>query len=191
MSEESPDPPAPPDEHYYSLHVCGPTRDGGIRVKTSGYEGDVHYTGHEEVPPDSPDIGAWRWLHENRKAFPPIIPQNLFPGIALRFRAGPPAVRVPPSGFYFISATWSGPAAAARMALESAHAGRPLPRPLYILDTDSPEPSEQFPQLMGLLHGWGEVFGFIDGHCDLYLTLGKDLTMLERMIGFLYGRGEP
>jgi hypothetical protein len=191
MSEESPDPPSPPDEHYYSLHVCGPTRDGDIRVKTSGYEGDFHYTGQEEVPPDSPDIGLWRWLHENRRAFPPIIPQNLFPGIALRFRAGPPAVRVPPNGFYFISATWSGPAVAARMALESAHARRPLPRPLYILDTDSPEPSEQFPQLMGLLHGWGEVFGFIDGHCDLYLALGKDLTMFERMIGFLYRRGEP
>ena len=186
MPNESSAPPGSPDQHFYSLHVCGPTRDGGIRVKTSGYEGDIHYTGQDDVPPDSPDIEAWRWLHENRRAFPPIIPQNLFPGIALRFRHGPPAVRVPPSGFYFITAEWSGPAVAARMALESAHARRPLPRPLCLLDNDSPGPSEHFPQLLGLLHGWGEVFGFIDGQCDLYLALGKDPTVTERMIEFLY-----
>lgn len=155
-------------------------------MKTSGYEGDIHYTGQHQISRDSPDIEAWRWVHANRQSFPPIIPQDLFSGVVLTFEDGPPVPRVPPSGFYFVAAAWSGQSVAAQKALESANTTKPLPRPLHILDTDSGEPTEQFPQLVSLIHGWGELFGFTDGHCDLYLALGKDLEALDRMIEFLY-----
>jgi len=172
----------PNDEHFYSLHVCGPDQEGGISVKTSGYEGDIHYTGKHQVSQDSPDIDVWRWVHENRQSFPPIIPQELFSGIVQTFRNGPPVPQVPPNGFYLVSAASIGPAVAAQKALEFANTTTPLPRPLHILDTDSDEPSQRFPQLLGLLHGWGELFGFADGQCDLYLPLGKDLEALDRRI---------
>ena len=177
----------PPSEvHFYSLHVCGPTQVGGIDVKTSGWEGDIHYTGKHEVPPDSPDIEVWRWLHQNRNAFPAIIERDQFSGIERVFRGGPPIPNLPPTGFYFVSAAWSGGAVAAKNALEAANLRNPLPRPLHILDTDSSEPSRLFPQLVGLLHGWGELFGFIDGRCDIFLELGKDIEALESRIEFLY-----
>lgn len=77
---------------------------------------------------------------------------------------------------------------AAQKALESANTKKALPRALHILGTDSDEPSERFPQLVGLLHGWGELFGFTEGRCDLYLALGKDLGVIDRMIELLYQR---
>lgn len=92
----------------------------------------------------------------------------------------------PEDGYYFVAVPCSGPTFAAREALETAHKTRPLPRPLKILDGESAEPSQHFPHLTGLLHGWGELFGFREGKCDFYQTLGKNLESLPRAIEQLY-----
>ena len=174
------------DTHYYSLHVCCSDNEGGIRVKTSGYDGEIHYTGEECISADSPDIDAWRWVHLNRKSFPPIIEQKEFAQIARVFREGPPEIRIPEDGYYFIEVEWSGPAKMASEVLFEAQTKRAFPRQLHIIDNDSAQSGECFPHLGGFLHGWGEIFGFSDGACDLYLRLGKDADYLAGGIKFLY-----
>jgi hypothetical protein len=174
------------DIHFYSLHVCSRDAEGGICVKTSGSEGDFRYTGEERIPPDSPDIEAWRWVHSNRNYFPPIIEQSEFSRIARVFRDGAPTPHIPADGYYFISTEWSGQAVFAQNALMNAHAKNPLPRSLHIIDNDLPDCGKLFPQLIGLLHGWGEIFGFHGGKCDLYLQLGRNTDSLDRKIEFLY-----
>jgi len=49
-----------------------------------------------------------------------------------------------------------------------------------------PDCGKQFPQLVGLLHGWGEIFGFDGGKCDLYLQLGRNSDSLDQQIKCLY-----
>jgi len=47
--------------------------DGVISTKTSGCEGDCHWTGERQFAPGGDFYEAWDWVYRNRHAFPPSI----------------------------------------------------------------------------------------------------------------------
>jgi len=151
----------------------------------SGYDGDIHYTGSHYIAVDSPGIGTWIWVQQNRKRFPAILSQQEFHGIERVFENGTRDTSIPGPGYYFISAEWSGPAQAAKKALLDAHSVKPLPRPIHCLDIDSDEPGQLFPHLVGLISGAGELFSFNNDACDFYMELGSRLSAIQRHIEFV------
>lgn len=163
-----------------------PQEDGSILVATGGWKNDEDYTSTVTIAADDPNIDVWRWVYENAAAFPQTLRQPFFEGIIKAYREGPPEISTPQNGYYFVKSEASGLVVVAMKKLEAAHASKPFPRPLYIVDGDSSEPMERFPHLAGTLSGQGELLGFVEGACDLYMHLGEDLTSLSRVIDFLY-----
>lgn len=172
--------------HYFWLHECRQHDDGGFVVKTTGWKGEDHYEDEERIEDGDENVEVWKWIHESRESFPSILPAELFPNLVKTYRGNTPEIHVPADGYYFMEAKWSDHAEMARHELVATHAEKPLPRPLSLVDSKSRDAKLLFPHLACLCDGWGELIGFKDGKCDLFMQLGEDLSMLEQILDYLY-----
>ena len=61
--------------------------DGAITTKTSGYEGDCHWTGERTFTPDDEFHVVWDWVYRNRHAFPPVFDDELLVAVNAYFES--------------------------------------------------------------------------------------------------------
>ena len=133
-----------------------------------------------------PDFQFWQWVHEHRRELPPFFEEGYISSLRHHFLSGTHSFVVPPDGVYVVTAAWSGPARMVETAFRSQLATRSMPLPVSFLSTDSTDIDTTFPQLRPFLHGWGEVFGFVGGRCDLFFAPGQHTPTITEYIDAIY-----
>ncbi|MEM9284214.1 MAG: hypothetical protein AAGA96_20545 [Verrucomicrobiota bacterium] len=156
--------------------------DGSITTKTSGYEGDYHWTGERTFTPDDEFHAVWDWVYGNRHAFPPVFDDDLLVAVNAYYESDM-SQRYRDSGIHlpsepidvFVHAYWSADSVWAEQKLRDTDL---LPDNLLKID---PLPrSELWGFLMPFCHGYGEYLTFEDGRCAFYAPLGKERSAFDR-----------
>ena len=53
---------------FYYPGISSFRSDGTLIMRTSGYEGDIHWSGQHSVAPGDSDYELWCWMRENFRA---------------------------------------------------------------------------------------------------------------------------
>ena len=171
---------------FYWPSVSGYEADGSLSFRLTGAEGDTRYTGHHDVPVDSPDFAFWQWLHENRAYWPSFFEERFLCSLQAYHSSASTRFSLPPDGIYLIVAPWSGPSKMVEHEIRQAMARRAFPLPVSFIDTDSAEIESLFPQFRPFLHGWGEIFGVRSGRCDLFFSPDGRSDTISSEVAHLY-----
>jgi hypothetical protein len=174
------------DVRLYWPSVSGYETDGSLSFRFTGSERDCRFTGGFPVATDDPDFQFWAWIHEHRHSLPEFFEEYYIPSLRQHFLAGHPSFLMPEDILCVVVAEWSGPARMVESAFRRELMTRTLPMPVRFLSTDSAEVDATFPQLRPFLHGWGEIFVFRGGRCDLFLAPGRHPSSISKVIDCLF-----
>jgi hypothetical protein len=161
-------------------HVSTKAADGVISTKTSGYEGDCHWTGERQFAPSDEFYEVWDWVYRNRHVFPPVFNDDLLVAVnayyesdkSRRYRHGIQISREP--HHLFVHAYWSADSVWADQKLQDHEL---LPK--EVLKIDPLPRNETWGFLMPFCHGYGEYFIFEDHRCQFYAPLGKERAAFD------------
>ena len=174
------------DVRLYWPSVSGYEADGSLSFRLTGSEGDCWFTGHFPVAPDDPEFRFWAWVHDHHRTLPPFFDEYYIPSLRASFLAGNNTFAIPEDSLYVITADWSGPSLMVQTAMRQELDSRSLPLPVRYMSTDSTDIDLRFPQLRPFLHGWGEIFGFRGGRCDLFFAPGPHPSTISQTIDYLF-----
>ena len=175
-----------PDVRFYWPSVSGYETDGSLSFRFTGSEGDCRFTGCFPVATDDPDFQFWAWVHEHRHSLPAFFEEHYIASLRQQFLTGQQSFFMPEDCLCVVVAEWSGPARMVESTVRRELATRTLPIPVRFLNTDSAEVDAAFPQLRPFLHGWGEIFAFRGGRCDLFLAPGRHPFSISEVIDSLF-----
>ncbi len=178
------------DVRFYWPSVSGFETDGSLSFRFTGSEGDCRFTGRVPVATDNPDFKFWAWIHEHRHSLPAFFEEYYISSLRQHFLAGHQSSLMPEDSVCVVVAEWSGPARMVESAFRRELATRTLPIPVRFLSTDSADVDATFPQLRPFLHGWGEIFSFRGGRCDLFLAPGRHQSSIPLVIDSLFNHYE-
>jgi hypothetical protein len=157
---------------------------GVITTKTSGYEGDCHWTGERRFLVNDEFYETWNWVFLNRHAFPPVFDDDLLVAVKAYFesdlskRYRDRGIKIP-QGHHdlFIHAYWSGDSLWAETKLKDAN----LPAP-EVIKIDPLPKNEHWGFLTPFCRGYGEYLTFEEERCTFYAPLGREKSAI---LGYL------
>ena len=174
------------DVRFYWPSVSGFEPDGSLSFRFTGSEGDHRFTGQFPVAVDDPDFDFWSWVHQHRHSLPRFFEEYYISPLRQRFLSGQHTFAMPDDSVIVVVADWSGPARMVEAELRCELDIRGLPIPVEFLNTDSPEIDARLPQMRAFLHGWGEIFGFRGGRCDLFIAPGRHPSTISQTVDYLF-----
>lgn len=146
--------------------------DGVITLKTSGWEGDIHWTGERAILPTNEQYELWNWIVVNRDICPSLIEESRVTK-ALAGLVGLGRVVSPGDGIF---------------VLEDSHLAESLRQKLLWNVVNLHEGEADIWKVLWQLTG-SNCFVFSGGQCEANLNISKveseETITLEQAVAFI------
>ncbi len=155
---------------YYTPSLSKTSDENYIILKTSGWDGNVHWTGSETVGEKEPDFIAWKWIVDNSSALPEVFDSKCARRLMDYGKARSWSPLEPPAeGVYFLSSSQEDAESATNLLRAITTRSK-----VKLLDIEELKPQHPHSFLRSFSDGKGELFYYANGKCSFFCALAEN-----------------